>query len=108
MSGKAAKIQLTDKQLNILQQIRRSTTAPKRLVQWVTVILMAFAGMLNVTIAQDLGLARKQVGLWRRRWQHSFDALVAIECPNHKPNFAAPSKTWSATPHGAVRSAPSR
>jgi hypothetical protein len=41
---------------------------------------MSFAGMLNVTIAQDVGLARKQVGLWRRRWQQSFDALAAIEC----------------------------
>ena len=41
---------------------------------------MAFAGMLNVTISQDLGLGPKQVGLWRRRWQQSFDALVAIEC----------------------------
>jgi hypothetical protein len=41
---------------------------------------MGFAGILNVTIAQELGLARKQVGLWRRRWQQSFDALVAIEC----------------------------
>ena len=41
---------------------------------------MAFSGFLNVTIAQNLGLARKQVGLWRRRWQQSYDALVAIEC----------------------------
>ena len=56
MSGKAAKIQLTEKQHNILQQIRRSATAPKRLVQRVSVILMGFAGMLNVTIAQELGL----------------------------------------------------
>lgn len=80
MSGKAAKIQLTEKQQHVLQQIRRSTTAPQRLVQRVGVILMAFTGVLNVTIAQKLGLARKQVGLWRRRWQQSFDALVAIEC----------------------------
>lgn len=41
---------------------------------------MAFAGMLNVTIADDIGLTRKQVGLWRRCWQQSFEALVAIEC----------------------------
>ena len=80
MSGKAAKIQITEKQHRILQQVDRSTTAPKRLVQRVGVILMGFAGMLNVTIAQELGLARRQVGLWRRRWQQSFDALVAIEC----------------------------
>ena len=31
-------------------------------------------------IALKVVLARKQVGLWRRRWQQSFDALVAIEC----------------------------
>ena len=80
MSGKAAKIQITEKQHRILQQVDRSATAPKRLVQRVGVILMGLAGMLNVTIAQELGLAPKQVGLWRRRWQQSFDALVAIEC----------------------------
>ena len=80
MCGKAAKIQLTERHYKVLQQIRCSTTAAQRLVQRAGVILMAFAGVLNVTIAQDLGLARKQVGLWRRRWQQSYDALVAIEC----------------------------
>jgi len=80
MCGKAAKIQLTEKQYGILEQVHRSTTAAQRLVQRAGVILKAFAGVLNVTIAEDLGLARKQVGLWRRRWQRSFDALVAIEC----------------------------
>ncbi len=87
MSGKAAKIQITENQHDILQQVDRSTTAPKRLVQRAGVILMGFAGMLNVAIAQELGLARKQVGLWRRRWQQSFDALVAIEC--HESQTAA-------------------
>ena len=80
MSGKAAKILLTEKQQNILQTISRSTTAPRRLIQRVSVILMAFAGLFNVTITDEVGLRRKQVGLWRRRWQQSFDALVAIEC----------------------------
>ena len=63
MCGRAAKIQITEKQHLILQQVERSATAPKRLIQRVGVILMGFAGMLNVTIAQGLGLARKQVGL---------------------------------------------
>ena len=80
MSGKAAKITLTETQKDVLQQIRGSRNAAKRLVQRATVILMAFAGSLNATIAAELDLARKQVGLWRRRWQQSFDALVAIEC----------------------------
>ena len=80
MSGKAAKIVLTEEQQSILQQIHRSRTAPQRLVQRVSIILLAFAGLINVNIALKVALARKQVGLWRRRWQQSFDALVAIEC----------------------------
>jgi hypothetical protein len=80
MSGKVAKISCTEQQHNILQQISRSATAAQRLVQRVSIILMAFTGSLKVAIANDIGLSRKQVGLWRRRWQQSFDALVAIEC----------------------------
>jgi transposase len=80
MSGKAAKIRLTEKQLAILQQIVRSTTMPLRLVQRAQLIVLAFDGMFNRVIANAIGLQRKQVGLWRRRWKQSFDALVAIEC----------------------------
>lgn len=80
MSGKAAKIQVTERQCQVLQQIRRSTTASKRLLQRVNVILLAFAGALNAAIAAEVGLTRKQIGVWRRRWQQSYDALVAVEC----------------------------
>ena len=80
MSGKAAKIRLTEKQHTILQQIVCSTTAPQRLVQRARLIVLAFDGMFNRVIANAIGLQRKQVGLWRRRWKQSFDALVAIEC----------------------------
>ncbi|MGB6043441.1 MAG: transposase [Pirellulales bacterium] len=80
MSGKAAKVVCTERQQNILQQIRRSTTASHRLVQRAGVILMACSGSLNINIGKEIGLARKQIGRWRRRWQQSFDALVAVEC----------------------------
>jgi transposase len=80
MSGKAAKITLTEKQQGILQQIIRSTTASQRLVQRARLIVLASGGMSNGVIADSVGLGRKQVGLWRRRWRQSFDALVAIEC----------------------------
>jgi transposase len=80
MCGKAAKIQLTEKQEKVLQKIVRSTTALQRLVTRASIILLAFSGMLNNDIASETGLGRHQVGLWRRRWQLSFDALVAIEC----------------------------
>ena len=79
MSGKAAKIRLTEEQQNILQEIMRSRTVSKQLVQRAGIILLAFTGSVNVAIAHATGLARKQTGLWRRRWQQSFDALVAIE-----------------------------
>ena len=84
MSGKAAKIQLTEQQKFILEDIRRSVQSPKRLIQRATVILLAFGGAINLTIAQETGLARKQVGRWRRRWKASFAALVAIECSESK------------------------
>ena len=87
MSGKAAEIVLTEKQQSVLEQIRRSRTAPQRLVQRAGIILLAFAGWLNVDIALEVGLGRRQVGLWRRRWQQSFDALVAIECRETRAEF---------------------
>ena len=65
----AASIKLTEKQRGILQQMKRSNTAPQRLVQRAHLILLAFAHELNVVIAVDLGLARKQIGLWKVRWQ---------------------------------------
>jgi len=80
MSGKAAKIMLTERQQAILQQIIHSTTAAQRLVQRARLIILAFGGMFNGPISGTIGLRRKQVGLWRRRWKDSFDALVAIEC----------------------------
>jgi hypothetical protein len=80
MSGKAARIRLTEKQQSILEQVVRSFTAPQRLIQRAHVILLGFGHWLNVEIAKEVGLDRKQVGQWRSRWQASFDALVAIEC----------------------------
>ena len=80
MSGKAAKIRLTEGQTAILQQIIRSMTAPQRLVQRARLIVLAFGGMFNGSISGIIGLQRKQVGLWRQRWKQSFNALVAIEC----------------------------
>jgi transposase len=80
MSGKAASVRLTERQQEVLNKIARSTTIARRLAQRARVILLAFAGILNVDIAIEVGLSRKQAGRWRRRWQESFDALVAIEC----------------------------
>lgn len=80
MPGKAAKVQLSEKQQGILKQISRESTASVRLVQRCRIILLAFGGRLNDDIADDVNLGRQQIGKWRRRWQESFDALIMIEC----------------------------
>lgn len=88
ISGKAANIALSELQKQILQQLARLTTAPARLVQRATVILLAFEGWHNQDIAIKVGLTRKQVGLWRRRWQESETALLAIECQETKAELS--------------------
>jgi transposase len=80
MSGKAAKIMVTEKQQAILQQIARSATATVQHARRARIILEAFQGKLNRDISAIVGLDRVQIGLWRRRWADSSAALVAIEC----------------------------
>lgn len=80
MSGKAAKIKCSEKQLALLDQIIKSTRSEGRLVQRAQIIRFAFEGLKNCEISQRVGLNVGQVGIWRRRWQLSFDALIAIEC----------------------------
>jgi len=87
MSGKAAKVRLTEKQLKELQEITSSRVSPQRLVQRAAIILLAFERKLNIEISCQLGIGQRQVGLWRLRWQQSFDALVAIECRENDAVF---------------------
>ena len=42
-------------------------------------IVLAFEKLQNIHIAELVGVERRCVGRWRRRWQQSFDALLAIE-----------------------------
>ena len=80
MPGKAAKITITERQQDILQTFSRSVTAASRLRQRASIIVLAFDGLLNEVIAREVGLTRRQVGRWRRRWADAWDRLVAIEC----------------------------
>ena len=80
MPGKAAKITITERQQEILLTLRNAVTAPSRLRQRASLILLAFEGRRNDEIAQEVGLAQGPVGLWRRRWACAFDRLIRIEC----------------------------
>src|SRR3954463_3613022 len=80
MPGKAAKITITERQQEILQTLARSVTAASRLRQRASIIVLAFDGLLNEDIAPRVGLTRRQVGRWRRRWADAWDRLIDIEC----------------------------
>jgi len=80
MPGKAAKITITERQKEILQTFSRSVTAPSRLRQRASIIVLAFDGLLNEDIAARVGLTHRQVGRWRRRWANAWNQLIDIEC----------------------------
>jgi transposase len=99
MSGTAAKVIVTEKQHAILEQIANARTASQQLIQRTKIILLAFGGMLNMQIHEQVGLNRQQVGLWRRRWADSWQALVSIEChENHATFQRAIEQTLSDAP----------
>lgn len=79
MSGKAARIRLTDTMYNALEKLSNQPTIAFRILTRVSIILLAFKKMSNLEIAQIVGLDRRQVGLWRRRWRDSYKALLSIE-----------------------------
>jgi transposase len=85
MPGKAAKVIITERQQEILEAFRRSRSEPYFLRQRATLILLAFAGLLNEQIASQVGLERHQVGVWRARWAEAFDGLVLVECLEESP-----------------------
>ena len=80
MPGKAAKITITERQQEILRSFSRSVTAPSRLRQRASIIILAFDGLLNQEIAHRVGLTHRQVGRWRRRWANAWNQLIDIEC----------------------------
>jgi transposase len=80
MPGKAAKTTITERQQEILRTFSRAVTAPSRLRQRATIIILAFEGLLNEDIARRVGLTHRQVGRWRRRWANAWNQLIDIEC----------------------------
>ena len=69
MSGKAAKVVISERQQEVLLKFSNASTVAKSLSQRADIILRAFQGFDNETIADRLGLERHCVGVWRRRWQ---------------------------------------
>lgn len=106
MSGKAAKVPLTDRMFQILTQFSTSRNVSVAIALRATVILLAFQKRLNQQIAAQVDLSAKSVGLWRRRWRDSFPALLSmqfvesnaaferaiVECLSDAPRSGSPGK----------------
>ena len=80
MPGKAAKVKVSERQLDILQELSRSRTVAKGIVQRALILVLGVQGLKNERIAAEVGLIRRQVGLWRRRWREAWDSLCVWEC----------------------------
>ena len=80
MPGKAAKIQVTERQFEILEEIVASRTAAVRLVQRAKIVLLAFAKHNNEEVGEIVGLNPQQASVWRKRWRDDWQRLIAVEC----------------------------
>ena len=80
MPGKARRVQITERQQSVLLEFSRSRTESRSLSQRARIVLSAFDGRLNEDIAAEVGLNRKHVGRWRRRWQDAWEELTRLEC----------------------------
>jgi transposase len=80
MPGKTAKVTITERQQDILHTLSHAPTVPSRLRQRAAIILLAFDGRRNPEIAVEVGLSRRQVAFWRRRWARAWHRLSTMEC----------------------------
>ena len=80
MPGTAAKVMMTERQMEILESIVSSKTAAVRLVQRAQIISLAFQKKNNQMISDLVDLNPLQVGVWRRRWKQHWEHLIYVEC----------------------------
>src|SRR5438552_14090577 len=90
MPGQAAKVTITERQQDILQTIAKAPTASSQLRQRATIILLAFQKRPNPEIAAQVGLSRRRVSTWRRRWADAWDRLICIECTDTQAALRRP------------------
>ena len=79
MSGKAARVELTELMQLILQHVEASRSIGSAVVTRAKIILMAFDKHCNRVIGEHLKCSRETVGTWRRRWRDSYTALLSLQ-----------------------------
>lgn len=89
MPGTARKVVITERQQELLRTLARSSTCSQGVARRAKVILLAFQKLSNEEIAEQVGLGRHQVGVWRLRWQQAWERLTVIECCEAPSEFRA-------------------
>ncbi|AGA31169.1 helix-turn-helix domain-containing protein [Singulisphaera acidiphila] len=77
MPGRARKLVITERQQAFLQTMTRSGTCPQAVAQRARMILLAFDGLSNEDIAEQIGCERHTIGPWRHRWADAFQRVAA-------------------------------
>ena len=80
MLGKAAKVNISEKQMEILESLTNSPTTSVCISQRANIILLAYQKKLNTEITEIVKLNPQQVGRWRKRWKAAEDNLINTEC----------------------------
>ena len=80
MPGKAAKVVVSERQLVILDEYRRSKTEPRFVSERAAIIVLAWEGRSNQEIVAAVSVGRHAVGVWRRRWRDGWNELTQLEC----------------------------
>ena len=78
---------ITEQQHDILTTLRDAVTAPSHLRQRAGSNVLAFDGLRNEDIAEELGLGGRQVGRWRRRWAKGWSGSIDLECRGTKADL---------------------
>jgi transposase len=103
MPGKAAKVTVSERQLSILNELRRSKTEAAWVVQRSAIIVLAWEGRLNEEISAEVGLGRMEVGKWRRRWRDAWEDLTLLECSEPRRLRQAIRDTLQDAPRSGCR-----
>lgn len=89
MPGTAAKVVVTERQFEILEEIVASRVASVRLVQRAKIVLLSFAKRNNEEVGEVVGLNPQQVSVWRKRWKADWQRLIQVECTESKSRLRA-------------------
>jgi len=88
---KAPAIQLSAEQEAVLSALVRAHSTPQKLAERARIILLAAAGKGMSETAEALGVWRKTVRHWRRRWEAAANSADVADRLSEAPRCGAPA-----------------